>query len=72
MDTNVVANFNVDADIFNAYLNLEIRSGNNINDQNLVLVPSWEFVELDGDVLYIAADNASGTSVLQKEFFKVK
>jgi hypothetical protein len=71
-DTNVVANFSIDADVFKAFLNLEFISGNNINDQNLFLVPSWEFVELEDDRLYIAADNETGNEVLQKEFYRVK
>ena len=73
IDTNIVASFSIDSDIFKAFLSFEFLSGNNdtiVSDNNLV--PEWEFVELEDDRLYIAADNASGTSVLQKEFYKVQ
>jgi hypothetical protein len=72
-DTNIVASFDVDANVFRAFLSLEFISGNNdtiISDNNLV--PEWEFVELEDNRLYIAADNETGTSVLQKEFYKIK
>lgn len=72
-DTNVVAGFSIDTDVFKAFLNLEFISGNNdtlVSDNNLV--PEWEFVELEDNRLYIAADNASGNTVLQMEFYKVK
>ena len=73
IDTNIVASFGVDAKVFKAFLNLEFISGNNdtiASDNNLV--PKWEFVELEDGRLYIAADNENGTSVLQKEFYKVQ
>lgn len=73
VDTNIVANFSVDAKVFKAFLNLEFVSGNTdttASDNNLV--PSWEFVELEDNRLYIAADNQTGNAVLQKEFYKVK
>lgn len=73
IDTNIVASFGVDANVFKAFLNLDFISGNNdtiVSDNNLV--PKWEFVELEDGRLYIAADNESGTSVLQKEFYKVQ
>lgn len=73
IDTNIVANFDVDANVFRAFLNLDFISGNNdtvISDNNLV--PEWEFVELEDNRLYIAADNETGTAVLQKEFYKIK
>ena len=73
IDTNIVANFDVDADVFRAFLNLDFISGNNdtiVSDNNLV--PEWEFVELEDNRLYIAADNETGTAVLQKEFYKIK
>ncbi|MFM7079867.1 MAG: hypothetical protein ACKOYC_08765, partial [Bacteroidota bacterium] len=72
-DTNIVADFDIDATVFRAFLNLDFISGNNdtiASDNNLV--PEWEFVELEDNRLYIAADNETGTSVLQKEFYKIK
>jgi hypothetical protein len=69
VDTILKTAFKIDARTFRAYLKFQIID-RGINDTT-AFVDKWEFVTLDKGVLYIAADNPDGTSVLQKEFSKV-
>ncbi|MFN5324107.1 MAG: hypothetical protein ACK5C5_04240 [Bacteroidota bacterium] len=74
-DTNIVADFSIDADIFKAFLNLTIISGvvDSVNPgEKLVVLTDWEFVELDDGILYLAGDNPSGSGAIQREFYKVQ
>jgi hypothetical protein len=66
-DTSVITHFKIDARIFRAYLKLQPSFACDTD-----FVDNWEFVELEDDVLYIAADNPLGPGVFQREFFKIK
>ncbi len=70
VDTNIVSKFKIDTRIFDAFLKFQIISGE--VDSPDVFVDKWEFITLDNDVLYLAADNPKGNSVLQVEFYKIK
>ena len=70
IDTVVISQFKIDTRLFDAFLKFQVISG--VNDSVITFPDKWEFITLDDDVLYLATDNPSGTSVLQLEFSKVK
>jgi hypothetical protein len=70
IDTVVISQFKIDTRIFDAFLKFQIISG--ANDSVITFPDKWEFITLDDDLLYLATDNPSGTSVLQLEFSKIK
>ena len=67
MDTSVISGFDVDARIFKAFLKLQPKY-----ECDTGFVDKWEFIELEDDVLYLAADNPLGPGVAQIEFYKIK
>jgi hypothetical protein len=63
-DTVDIATFSIDTKIFNAYLKLTLISGG-----TQYFVDKWEIIELDSDILDIAADDPGGSGVIQYEFY---
>jgi len=68
VDTVVISGFKVDAKITRAYLKLQLVDR---GVDTTKFVDKWEFVQLDGSVLYLATDDPNGNSVLQLEFLKI-
>ena len=66
-DTCIITKFKIDAKTFKAFLKFEL-----VNGDTTRFIDKWEFVTLDKDVLYLAADDPTTNTVLQLEFFKVK
>ncbi len=69
-DTVIVSKFKIDTKIFDAFLKLQLISGD--VDTASSFYDKWEFVTLDNDVLYLATDAKNGAGVVQREFIKVK
>lgn len=69
VDTVIVSQFKIDTRILDAFLKLQLISG--AGDSAITYVDKWEFITLDGKVLYLATDDPKG-GVLQMEFAKVK
>jgi len=70
LDTLVldVGNYSLDAKIDNAYLKLSGLEENIVESAKQGLNAKWTIVDIDGSVLYIAAEN--GSAVIQREFEK--
>ena len=70
VDTVIVSKFKIDTKIFDAFLKLQLISGD--VDTGATFYDKWEFVTLDDDVLYLVTDAKNGAGVVQREFIKVK
>ena len=68
VDTVVITGFKVDARILRAYLKFQLIDR---GVDTTVFVDKWEFVTLDGGVLYLATDDPASSAVLQVEFKKI-
>lgn len=63
-----VGNYSVDAKVDNAYLRLSNLEENIIEAAKQGLSAKWTIVDIDGSLLYIAAENSS--AIIQREFEK--
>jgi len=70
VDTVIVSKFKIDTKLFDAFLKLQLISGD--VDTGSTFYDKWEFVTLDDDVLYLATDAKDGAGVVQREFIKIK
>lgn len=68
VDTVIITGFKVDAKILRAYLKFQLIDK---GVDTTVFVDKWEFITLDGGVLYLATDDPNSNTVLQVEFKKV-
>lgn len=62
-------NFSVDAKIDNSYIKLYNLEETVIESAKQGLNGKWTIVDIDSDILYIAADN--GSAIIQREFQKI-
>lgn len=61
-------NYSVDANLDNAYLKLDNLEKFTIESAKQGLNAKWTIVDIDGGILYIAAEN--GSAIIQREFEK--